>query len=674
MFNRRRPSAFAGLVLLLILLAVACGLPTVPMSRPEAPSRSAPRGEVENGTGDNSPTLTVTIDATTLGEPISPYVYGAFIEHQGRCIYGGIWAEMLQDRKFFYPVEYYFPWGMERGHSPWRAIPFDTVVEMDTGNVFVGEHTPRIDLDGRKARGIRQDRLGLVGGKEYEGYVFLAAEDGPVEAEVRLVWGPDPDDQQVVPLGPVPETYTRFPFRFTAGADTDDGRLEIVGQGTGRLYIGTVSLMPADNIEGMRADVIHLLKDLGFTVYRWPGGIFVNDYDWREAIGDRDRRPPRLNLAYWSEVVESNDFGPDEFMALCRLVGAEPYVVVSATGPDDAQMAAEEVEYLNGAPDTPMGQLRAANGHPEPYNVRFWGVGNEMWGFADIADYIEQHKRIAEAMRAVDPSIQIVGVGGLDGEGLEPGETWTESMLAHSADHMDLISEHIYGGSSPILVEHTASIALGTREIVAAHRRYREQIPSLQGRDIRLALDEWNYFWGDRHEIYGEAAPRYYLRDALGIARGLHEVFRNSDLIYMVNIHPVNVHGQVKTTQTDAAVEATGLVMGLYRNHFGTLPVAVRGDTDPLDVVAALDEGHTTLTVGIVNPTEQSYTLHLVLEGAAWAGAGRRWVIAGPDPWAYNEPGRPPEVVVQEEPFDDALDGVPVPPISVVLYELPALP
>ncbi|HHS96964.1 MAG TPA: alpha-N-arabinofuranosidase, partial [Chloroflexi bacterium] len=625
------------------------------------------QGAGEQGAGD----FVVPIDAEETGAPISPYIYGAFIEHQGRCIYGGIWAEMLQDRKFYYPVEYYFPWGLERGHSPWRAIPFDTVVAMDTGNVFVGEHTPRIDLDGRKARGLRQDGLGLVAGREYEGYVFLAARDGPVEAEVRLVWGPAPEDQQTVSLGSVPEEYTRFPFRFTAGADTDDGRLEIVGRGTGSLYIGTASLMPADNVEGMRTDVLGLLKGLGFTVYRWPGGIFVNDYNWREAVGDRDRRPPRLNTAYWSEVVESNDFGPDEFMALCRLVGAEPYVVVSATGSDDAQMAAEEVEYLNGGPDTPMGRLRAANGHPEPYHVRFWGVGNEMWGFADIDEYIEQHNRIAEAMRAVDPSIQIVGVGGLEFEGLEPGETWTESMLAHSADRMDLISEHFYGGSSPVLTEHAASIAQGTREIVAAHRRYREQIPALQGRDVRLALDEWNYFWGDRDEIYGEAAPRYYLRDALGIARGLHEVFRNSDLVYMVNIHPVNVHGQIKTTQTEAAVEATGLVVGLYRNHFGTLPVAVRGDVGPLDVVAAWNEGRTALTVGVVNPTEYTHTLRLVLEGATWADGGRRWLISGSDPWAYNEPGRPPEVTVQEEPLDGTPDRLAVPPMSVVLFEVP---
>jgi len=271
--------------------------------------------EVLNDSIEPTP-LTVTIDADQIGEPISPYLYGAFIEHQGRCIYDGIWAEMLQDRKFYYPVNYYFPWGEEKHKSPWRANEFDTVVMMDTEHSYVGEHTPRIDLDGQKPRGIVQEGLGLRQGEEYEGYVVLSG-SGSISVEVSLVWGPGPEDRQTVTIDGLGDEYTRRPFHFTAGADTDDGRLEIIGRGEGAFYIGTASLMPADNINGMRADTIALLKGIGFTVYRWPGGLFVNDYDWRQAIGDRDLRPPRLNRAYWSEDVESNDFGLDEFMALC---------------------------------------------------------------------------------------------------------------------------------------------------------------------------------------------------------------------------------------------------------------------------------------------------------------------------------------------------------------------
>ncbi len=643
------------------------GEPVAPVEPEEPP----PPEEMADVSGPQS--FAVTLDAAQTGEPISKYLYGAFIEHQGRCIYGGIWAEMLEDRKFYYPVDYYFPWGEEKGKSPWRANTFDTVVVMDTVNPYVGDHVPRVDLEGDKPRGVVQDGLGLVAGKEYTGYAILAA-SGVVSAEVRLVWGPGPDGRQTVSLGPVPETYTRLPFRFTAGADSDDGRLEIVGRGTGRLYIGPASLMPADNIEGMRADTIALLREIGFTVYRWPGGIFVNDYDWRQAVGERDKRPPRLNHAYWSEMVESNDFGLDEFMALCRLVDAEPYVVVSATGSDDARMAAEEVAYLNGPAGEGPGALRAANGHPEPYHVRFWGVGNEMWGFMPPDAYIERHNEIAEAMRAVDPDIQLIliAVGGVEFEGLPGEENWAQSMLTHSADYMDLISEHIYGGSSPNLVEHAQSIAWGIREFVDAHRRYRRQLDTLQDKDIRLALDEWNYFWGDRYEIYGEAAPRYYFRDALGVAVGLHEMFRNSDLVFMANTHPVNVHGQVKTTRTEAATEATGLVWALYRHHFGTLPLTVAGDVTPLDVAAAWNAERTALTVAVVNPTAYTHTLTLRLQNARLSGAGRVWVIAHSDPLAYNEPGRQRRIVIEERQLPNISDALTIPPLSIALYELPA--
>lgn len=619
----------------------------------------------------------ITIDAGQLLEPISTYVYGQFIEHQGRCIYGGIWAEMLEDRKFYYPVNYYFPWGENKYQSPWKPVGFDTVVVMSGENSYVGEHTPEIFLDGKKPRGIMQDGLALQNGKEYTGRIVLAGEgsketeiETEIEVDVSLVWGPGVNDKNTVTLK-ITNQYTTYPLQFTAGADTDYGQLEITGKGQGTFSIGCVSLMPADNIHGMRADTIQLLKELNATVYRWPGGIFVNDYDWLQAVGDRDKRPPRENRAYWSVDIESNDFGLDEFMRFCHVLDAEPYVVVSSTGEADAAMAAAEVEYLNGAPDTPMGRLRAANGHPEPYNVTFFGVGNEMWGFAPLNSYSERHNQITEAMLKVDPYITIIAVGGFEMEGLRPGESWTEGMFNHCADFMDLISEHMYGGSSPILVEHAQSISEGIRHIVRIHRELRERLPSLKGKDIRIALDEWNYFWGDRKEIYGEAGPRYFLKDALGMAAGLHEMFRNSDLIFMANTHPVNVHGQVKTTKTDAALEVTGLVLQLYRNHFGTLPVVVTGDTHPLDVVAALTSDGKTLTVAIVNPTEYEHTLKVALKNAHLTGTGQLWIIAHSDPSAYNEPGTPPKIIIREQVVSGISNELIIPPLSIIIYELP---
>jgi alpha-N-arabinofuranosidase len=639
---------------------------------------SPPRvtGQTESTPGGPPRALTVSLDAAVTDEPISPYIYGLFIEHQGRCIYGGIWAEMIQDRKFYYTVNYYFPYGNDMGKSPWRAIPYDTAVTMDSDHAYVGEHSPRITLDGMKPRGIVQEGLALRQGKGYTGRIVLASSD-QVTVEVSLIWGPGPGDRQTITVGPLTQDYATSPLAFTAGVDTDNGRLEIVSRGNGSFSIGAVSVMPADNVQGMRADTLQLLKDLGATVYRWPGGSFANGYDWHNAIGDRDKRPTTLNGAYGWEQLETNDFGPDEFMALVQALGADPYVAVSAMNDGDVQLAADEVQYFNGASDTPMGQLRAANGRSDPYGVRFWGIGNEAWGFASLSDYPTLNNRMAAAMRAVDSTITLIAVGGIgsggQGQPAGPGKPdWTETMLTQTADSMDLISEHDYGPPNDDLVVHSRSVAERVREFSAIHRQYRQQLSSLQGKDVRLALDEWNYFGGNQPLIYGDGGPRYRFRDALGIAAALHEMYRNSDLIFMANTQAVNVLGQVKTTQTDAAIEVTGLAWMLYRQHFGTLPVTISSDTDPLDVAAAWSSDHQALTVAVINPTQDGYALTLDLQNAQITSAGRWWRIASPDPMLYNEPGQPLRLMIEEQPLPDVSLTFPVPPLSITLYELPA--
>ncbi len=642
-----------------------------PVDPTRLPPASALGATLPSWDAASAKTVAVTVDAARANAPISPYVYGTFIEHQGRSIYGGVWAEMLQDRKFYYPVNYYFPWGHGRHKSPWYANAPDTVVVMEESRAYAGRHSPGVFVDGVRPRGVVQGNLGLRAGKGYVGYVILAA-TGQVQAEVALVWGPGENDRQTVSLGTIGEDYTRFPVKFTASVNTDDGKLEILGRGHGQLFVGPPSLMPADNVRGMRADTLKLLKQMGFTVYRWPGGTFANGYDWRKAIGDRDRRPPMLNRAYWSEDVESNDFGLHEFLTLCELVNAEPYIAVSAETEGDVQRAADEVQYLNGAADTPMGKLRAANGHPEPYKVRFFGVGNEMW-YEPLEEYYPLQNKVAQAMWAVDPHVQLIAVGGYGFKGLQEGQDWSYGMLEHAADDMTFLSEHLYSDFSRDLQQHTATLANDTANLMKVHREYRTKIPQLRGKDIRLVLDEWNYAWFGRPEIYGEAAPRYYFRDALGIARGLHAIFANSDLIAMVNFHAVNVHGQIKTTRTDAAIEATGLAWSLYRHHFGQLPLTVQGKTSPLDVAVAWTKDKSAVTVAVVNPTKQSFTLRADLSNAHWDGAGRGWYLAAP-PWAYNEPGRPPRVSVQTISPADPTAGLTVAPWSITIYTLPAHP
>jgi alpha-N-arabinofuranosidase len=615
---------------------------------------------------------TIDIDTSRHGAPISKYLYGQFIEHLGKSIYGGLWAEMLEDRKFYFIVrDRYAPWGTASDPywgsgpydylqaSPWKVVGPAGTVTMDTDHPFTGIHSPSVSVRGDgSAAGISQEGLALAAGKAYEGRIVLAGDPG-VTVTVRLVQ--DDGSALTQAVGVLDTEYRTFPLHFEAASSSDNARLEITGTGRGAFRIGAVSLMPADNLRGWRADVVALLKELDSPIYRWPGGNFVSGYDWRDGIGNRDTRPPRQNPAW--KGVEPNDVGIHEYMDLMGMIGAEPYVALN-TGLGTVHQVAEEVQYCNGSAETPMGKLRAANGHPEPFGVTWWAVGNEMYGewqlgHMPIEDYVKKHNAVVDAIRAVDPRSRVVGVGSVG--------TWDEAILRASADHLDLLSEHIYRKELVDVDAHSRQLAADIDRIAQTHRAYRSSIPQLAGRDIRIAMDEWNYWYGPY--VYGELGVQYHLKDALGVARALHAFFRNSDLYFMANYaQTVNVLGAIKTTRTAAVLDTTGLVLKLYRARFGSIPVPVSGDTQGLDVSAALTADGKALTVAIVNTGAAPARLGLKVVPARPSGSATRWTITGPDPMAANVPGKPPGVALKEEPVPTGTTSMDVPGYSVCLY------
>ena len=196
--------------------------------------------------------------------------------------------------------------------------------------------------------------------------------------------------------------------------------------------------MPADNVHGLRADTLELLRRLNAPIYRWPGGNFVSGYNWKDGIGDRDRRPARWERA-WNDV-EDNDFGIDEFLDFCREINTEPLIVVN-TGLGGFDQAAQEVEYANGPAESRWGGERAHNGHPAPYGVAWWGIGNEMYGNWQLGNvpverYVLRHNAFVAAMRAVDSRIRVVAVGA--------GGKWNDLIVPGCAAHADLLSLHHY--------------------------------------------------------------------------------------------------------------------------------------------------------------------------------------------------------------------------------------
>ncbi len=619
---------------------------------------------------------TVKVDLQQDRAPIQKYIYGQFIEHLGQCIYQGIWAEMLLDRKFYFPVtDDYAPWAMADekfwgdgsplkypylDKSPWQVIGPAGSVMMDKKKPFVGEQTPVIKVQNQKS-GIRQNELSVLADQKYVGHIVLAGEASLLPVTVQLK---SSDGQtESITIDQLSSEFQSYPIEFNPTFSSDSTSLEIYSEGSGDLRIGTISIMPADNIKGWRKDVVELLKELDSPIYRWPGGNFVSGYNWRDGIGNRDKRPPRKNPAW--KGIEHNDVGIHEYMELMELLDAEPFIAVN-TGLGTVQEVAEEIEYCNGAADTELGKLRAQNGHAEPYKVKWWAVGNEMYGdwqlgHMPLSEYVKKHNQMAEAILAVDPEAQLIGVGHV-------GE-WSATMLSSSADHMDLLSEHVYATGSKDPAEHIGQLANLIKEVAEAHRNYRDSIPGLAEKDIQIAMDEWNYWYGDY--IYGELGVRYYHQDALGVAKGLHEYFRNSDIFFMANYaQTVNVIGCIKTTPTSAGFATTALPLKVYRHHFGNIPVELNTDSIDLDLVAAISDDKKYLTLAIINENAEKQEIAFDFGDNKVATTGKQWLIQNDDLKAYNNPGEPPAVEIVEKDVSLTNHQVEVPPYSIQLIKL----
>jgi alpha-N-arabinofuranosidase len=633
----------------------------------------------------------IKVNAEKTGPPINPFIYGQFIEHLGRCIYGGIWAEMLEDRKFYYPIsEKYAPYGDLKNTnfpvvsaSPWQATGPAGSVTMVSEQPFSGEHTPRIAAEG----GIQQNDLAFMKGAKYVGRIRLHCPTGRSGMKILLVCGDSAADHAVHGIDVGGTGYQEYAFSFVPTRTTTSGRLaiEVIADGKPCL-IGAVSLMPADNVRGFRRDTLDLLKQLNAPIYRWPGGNFVSGYDWRDGIGPRDRRPTRKNPAWTG--IDSNDVGIDEFLDLCHEIGAEPMIAVN-TGFGDDYSAAQEVEYANGGKETIGGQWRVDNGHISPYSVRYWCVGNEMFGkwqlgHMELSQYLLKHKRFAAAMRKVDPKLILVGSGDLGTKAtLSNGRpnrevNWSEGLLEQCGDEMDFISEHFYKGRTPWgeqppkeLPSYVALLKDEIRSKAKSHRELQSKMGRTPDRFMPIAMDEWNY-WHTGY-IYGELGCEYSLADALGIAAGLHEYFRNGDIIHMANYaQTVNVIGCIKTTKTAAFFDTTALPLLLYRREFGTAPLEVTGNQSDrsLDVVAAKTKDGRAITIGVVNPQSKSQSMQVKFDGVKPGSSATVWRISGSDPTAHNTADKQGVAIVEEKnvPFGDQLT---VPAHSVNLYRVP---
>lgn len=642
---------------------------------------------------------------------LSSMLYGGFIEHIGNLINHSLWSEVLDDRKFYYGVieapetKPDDPRAAMAFIQKWVVVGSMSAIQLDTENPYVGIHSPVVSVNTTQPTGITQFGLALKSSAPYRGRIVVWADPG-VKVNVKLIWG-DAAEQTLTQKIATTKKWRTQTFQFNPKVDTDSARLEIVGTGKGRFGVGAVSLMPADNVRGFRADTLALMKEMRCPILRMPGGNFVSAYDWKHTIGDADKRPPIYDPVW--RAVQPNDVGVDELLQLCELIDSVPFWCVN-TGFGEPRSGAELLEYVNGAVDTTWGKQRAANGRKKPYAVKYWAVGNEMYGHWQMGhmardQYTVKHNLFVDAMRAVDPSIYIVAPGGFvdemtTGQGIfiegQPEvkvgseRDWAYGMFKDSWGKFDALGTHAYPPQNKrfdlktgklfdvqqSLNEWARQPANRVRTMVDAWEEYKKHFPKLNEGHIKVFFDEWAYSFQDS------------LKNSLAIALAFHEFFRHTDFIDMAGFTMAT--GWLDFNRTSSTVSARGRIFQLYQQHFGNIPIVVDGNsptpkpqypvggdqpkvnagsaTYPLDVSAALTADGKALVVAVVNATEQVQSLELNISDFIFSATGRSWKFTGLGPDAKNTVGKSPEVLTVEADFDASQKILQIAAVSVEFY------
>jgi alpha-N-arabinofuranosidase len=682
------------------------------------------------GTETKAPSpIVATIDVQQTAPPVSQYEFGMFIEPIRTLIYRSLWSEMLDDRKFYFPISSKEPDApaQQQGGTfrkmqlrKWRPVGPDKVLVMDKDQPFVGDQSPRIELDSSTRHGIRQSGFAVVKGKKYTGRIYLRGSPNS-KVKVSLIWGEGENERQTVSFAALTNDYKKFPLNFAAQADASAASLEIAGTGAGNFHIGAVSLMPADNVQGFRPDTISLLRQLHSGIWRLPGGNFLSDWNWYDSVGDIDNRPPMYDYAW--NAMQTNDVGMNEFMTLCKLIGTKPYITVNA-GFGDAHSAAEEVEYINGSVNTRLGAMRAHDGHPEPYHVKFWDIGNEPYGNwqigrTDLKYFVLKTNEFAKAMRKVDPSITLLASGAMPDEMTVTGQAralhmpdpqaqfgsdadFTGGLLAHSWGSFEGLTEHWYARAGKRFdYEHAKSLppdapneagymnvdqtllewarypSNRVRQKAEEWQEYQKRFPAMLDKKIFLSIDEYAY----------SGAP-VNLKLALAYCMVFNEMLRYTDFLKMsaftMGVSTLDYNG------TEAIFNTTGLLFKMYGDHLGSIPVALSGNspqpapkypiagdqpktnpgspTYPLDMFAALTTDRKYLTIAVVNATESEQKFDLNVTGTRLAGSSTMWQMTGESLDAANHVGQPPQVGIKEIALGDAPRSLSVAPISLNIY------
>jgi alpha-N-arabinofuranosidase len=562
---------------------------------------------------------------------ISPMQYGQFVEYLCDLV-PAMWAERLYDGSFegLSPYNFAFITQTDFREKPWHpsgAVNRGRYV-LDKTQKISGEVSQKIEAAGPEpcTLGLSQDGIFVDRGRACVFQCWLRAEGlrGPVRVKLHHE-GAVYAAGSLAPGG----EWKKFTLNLTSAARDEHATLTFEFRGPGTLWLDNASLMPADTVGGWRPDVVAAVRALKPRIIRFGGSAVdepgFGDFEWKHTVGDPDRRRP---FRAWGGLQPTGP-GLEEFVQFCRAVQAEPLLCVRFSNRTPRE-AAEEVEYFNGATNTPMGAWRLRNGHAEPYRVKYWQIGNER----QSREYDAQVAAFCRAMKAVDPGIRLLS------------SFPTAAALREAGAYLDYVCPHHY----------TPDLAACESNLEQVRQLLRVNAP---GANIKVGVTEWNTTAGD----WGLGrASLMTLANALACSRYHNLLHRHADLVEIANrSNLINSFGSgiVQTDHHRLYKTPTYYAQQLYATRAGERALAIESDVPAnfgLDLSATLSADGRKLVLFAVNDTLQDITRPVDL--SAFGTRGQRvsvWTLADRDhagePDARNGFGDPERIHVKQSTF-----------------------
>ncbi len=626
---------------------------------------------------------------------ISPLLYGSGFEHLAGAVSLGLDAEMLEGRSF--QEDDINEDGVSDKWRPRGRGEHTVQFSLDGDGAFHGDRSQRISVitSENVEWGVEQGGKYIRKGEKYHVSLYLRQEGLGRNGSVRVYFATGEEVCAEAVLDEVSSEWSRHVVSLVPNVTSAEASFVIALAGRGSLWIDQVSLMPDHTYRrhDTRADIVEAVVDLGPTLIRWPGGWFAEVYCWKDGVGNPDHRP--ITRKYHSTVRrkcnpswEDNHFGTDEFIQFCRDIGAEPVLVVNSGYEEEGvnlderiAEAADWVEYCNGPETSKFGAMRAANGHPPPYGVRYWEVGNEPWGMAPEA-YAQRLIRFARPMKERDPTIEVIASGGNAYD-----RHWNETVIAVAGGHFDHLDLHYYFACDDYLAAMAEPLKYGefiedmSREISSAHP---------EGKRAGISILEWN-----SNSTWIDASK---LKEGLYAASFLNMLERQGARVTQSGLWPLlrkvqppgnhaSDHSLVWYDNHRIFLTPTALAFQLYRRHFAperllcdvdceTFDVPDRSGVPYLDVVATRDEARSILILKVVNRNPANPIEASVITAGAPADPGRAEIrvstLTGPDVNARNDLCNPAAVGIVDAALDAAANDFTYifPPHSVTVMQI----